>query len=41
MGNYGKSRKQKKSDEDLLLLKNDKDIVKREVNAALDEENQT
>ncbi|CAD8068825.1 unnamed protein product [Paramecium sonneborni] len=41
MGNYGKSQKKRKSDEDLLMYKNDKDIIKREVNAALDEENQT
>lgn len=39
MGNYGKTQKKKKSDEDLMLYKAEKDIIKREVNAALDEEN--
>lgn len=39
MGNYGKS--QKKHDDIPIPGKNDKDIIKREVNAALDEENQT
>ncbi|CAD8103545.1 unnamed protein product [Paramecium sonneborni] len=41
MGNYGKTKKKQKSDEDLQSYKNDKDIIKREVNASLDEENQT
>ncbi|CAD8132784.1 unnamed protein product [Paramecium pentaurelia] len=41
MGNYGKTKKKQKSDEDLQVYRNEKDIIKREVNASLDEENQT